>query len=441
MSADRVDKMMKDYREKVLASRTRFQRFVDTFSIVPITVYFVSMITLVILTGNRLNSLEHSLRPFLFLGSSTFLAYFEQSILIHLWFVSPIPPIWSQSPYTAASISVLVSLALFAMYFISRRLAYNQTYYLDLGFLAFFLLGLTLMYAAPSLFTTLYYYFPSTMIYIMLAIPALLTTAAKRPFTFQRVERLYPPSIRELDVYKKIHYVIATFWGLIFVIAAILSYLTFYIPTASPLWAAIFFTPLLLLIYGWAFMTHFPAWYTRRALKTPTQRASTPLPPLTRIIGAVLILFGVLAVLLGFGQISSTSAISNIVLGFVISPTVGILETVILAGSAQISSILGILDTIVPIILMVSGVGIILGKKWGWYLTMGGLVSYMVLPWLDWLFPNVGIIDWIGSFGNFYSALAFQTPLEVFFFLAVVLSGISSVFFCYLFPKRDHYIL
>ncbi|MGQ9721932.1 MAG: hypothetical protein ACUVXA_11490 [Candidatus Jordarchaeum sp.] len=40
MSTEDVDKMMKDYRKKVLASRTRYQRFVDIFSLVPITVYF-----------------------------------------------------------------------------------------------------------------------------------------------------------------------------------------------------------------------------------------------------------------------------------------------------------------------------------------------------------------------------------------------------------------
>nr|MDO8080174.1 hypothetical protein [Candidatus Freyarchaeota archaeon] len=446
MSTDDIDKMMRNYREKALASRTRYQRFVDTFSLVPITVYFILMVILEYTTGYGLVVLERVLRLFTIhdlsinVFKATFLADLQLGILIHLWFVNPVPPIWSQSPWTGGAIGVLVGLVLFAVYFISRAVAYREVYYLDLGFLAFFVLGLALMFVAPTVFGTLYYYFPGTLIFSFLAIAALLTTAVKKPFSFQHVQRLFPKEVKETDVYKKIHYAIAGLWGLIFTVNAILGYITYYIPVGW-LWLALFVTPPFFLLFGWAFMTHFPAWYTRRALKTKIQKASTPLPRLTRIVGAALILFAVLTFLLGYGQITSTSAISNMVLGFVISPEVGILETVILAGSAQISSILGILDTIVPIILMVSGVGIILGKKWGWYLTMGGLVSYMVLPWLGWVFPNVGIADWIGSFSNFYSALAFQTPFEVFFFLAVVLSGISSVFFCYLFPKRNRYIL
>ncbi|MFB0561495.1 MAG: hypothetical protein ACETWM_09825 [Candidatus Lokiarchaeia archaeon] len=408
MSTDDVSKMMKDYREKALASRTRFQRFVDTFSLVPITVYFFAMVILVILAGAELTVLEHLLRPPLWLGSPTLLADFQQSILIHLWFVPPIPPIWSQSPWNAAAISVIIGFILFAIYFICRRVAYKETLYLDLGFLVFFLLGLTLMLAAPNLFATLYYHFPGTVIFSILAIPALLTTAIKRPFTFQHVQRLYPPEIKQLDIYKKIHYAIGTFWGVIFVVNAILGYLAFFVPTTKPLWAALFFMPLFFLIYGWAFMTHFPAWYTRRAMNTPLEKASTPLPRLVRIVGAALILFAVLVLLLNLGQISS---------------------------------IIGKLEMVVALILIVSGVGIILVKKWGWYLTMVGLLSFIVLLWLAWVFPNVGIIDWITSINNFLYNLSFAAPAENFLFLAVILSGISSVFFCYLFPKRDHYIL
>ncbi|MEX2723734.1 MAG: hypothetical protein Q6367_007565, partial [Candidatus Freyarchaeota archaeon] len=89
MSTEDVDKMMREYREKALASRTRYQRFVDIFSLVPITVYFFSMVILVILTGAGLTALEHLLRPPLWLGSPTLLPDFQQSILIHLWFVNP----------------------------------------------------------------------------------------------------------------------------------------------------------------------------------------------------------------------------------------------------------------------------------------------------------------------------------------------------------------
>ncbi len=408
MSREDVDKMMKDYREKALASRTRYQKFVDIFSLIPITVYFFSMVTFVVLTGAGLTVLEHLLRPPLWLGSPTLLPDFQQSILIHLWFVNPIPPVWSHSPWTAAAISVLIGLALFTVYFISRRIAYKETLYLDLGFLTFFLLGLILMFVAPNLFATLYYYFPGTVIFGLLAIPALVTTAAKNPFSFQHVERLIPPMIKDLDVYKNIHYAIAGFWGLIFVVNAILGYIGYYIPTTKPLWAAIFFMPLFFLIYGWAFMTHFPAWYTRRALKTPLERASTPLPRLVRIVGAALILFAVLVILLSLGQTSS---------------------------------LVGILEIVVAIILIAAGIGIIFVKKWGWYLTMGGLVSYILLIWLAYLFPNVSIIDWITSVNNFLYNLSFAAPSEQFLFLAVVLSGISSVFICYLFPKRNYYIL
>ena len=38
LSSD-VDEMMKDYREKALARRTMFQRFVDVFTMVPMPIY------------------------------------------------------------------------------------------------------------------------------------------------------------------------------------------------------------------------------------------------------------------------------------------------------------------------------------------------------------------------------------------------------------------
>ncbi len=404
VSTDDVAKMMKDYREKALASRTRFQRFVDTFSLVPITVYFVAMVILVTSTAAGLTSLERLLRPFLWLGSPPFWADFERSIIIHLWFVAPIPTMWSQAPWIAAAISVSVGFALFIVYFFlgaSRTMKPTTWIWVSWPFL----LGLTLMFASSNLFATLYY-FPGTVIFSLLAIPALITTAAKRPFSLQHVERLFPPVIKELDVYKNIHYAISLLWGLIFVVNAILGYITFYIPTTSPLWAGLFFLPMFFTIYGWAFMTHFPGWYTRRALKTPTQKPSTPLPRSVRIVGAALILFAVLALFLGFGQASS---------------------------------VIGILEIVVAVTLMVSGVGIILVKKWGWYLTVGGLLSYIAFLWLGWLFPHVTATDWISSIADFLINLSFAPPSEHFLFLAIVLSSISSVFLCYLYPKRGYY--
>ncbi|MGQ9721931.1 MAG: hypothetical protein ACUVXA_11485 [Candidatus Jordarchaeum sp.] len=118
------------------------------------------------------------------------------------------------------------------------------------------------MFVAPNLFSTLYYCFPGTVIFGLLAIPALVTIAAKRPFTHQFSDRVIPPMIKELDIYKKIHYIIASVWGIVIIINAILGYLAYYVPSTKPLWAALFFMPLFFLIYAWAFTTHFPAWYT-----------------------------------------------------------------------------------------------------------------------------------------------------------------------------------
>lgn len=185
MPAESLDKMMKNYREKALASRTRFQRFVDIFAMVPIATYFIVMFTGVFTTGARLTSLDLTSRFFVMFSSSNFLAGFLQSILIHLWFIPTTPAMWNPSLLTPAAISVLVGFALFIVYFISRGLAYKQIFYTDLGFLAFFLLGLTLMFVVPSLFTTLYYYYPATLVFLLLAIPSLLSIVAKKPFTFQ----------------------------------------------------------------------------------------------------------------------------------------------------------------------------------------------------------------------------------------------------------------
>jgi hypothetical protein len=446
MSSD-IEKLMTDYRDKAKASRTRYQRFVDAFGLYPIAVFVFVMVVLELAIGSGIDNTELMLKLFIIKGASinpfstTFLTDLQNTILIYMWFANPIPAMWNSSLYTAAVIGVLIGTILFVLvYFISRAIAYREVYYLDIGVVSFFVLGLILMVVAHNLFTVLYYYFTGELFYAGLAIPAALSTAVKKPFTFQYVKRLFPKEIQQTDVYKKIHYSIGAVWAAVFVFNGIQGYIMYYLP-GGWVWFTLFVAPTFFLIYGWAFMTHFPGWYRRRALKAPLEKASTPLRRLTRIVGAALILFGVLTFLLGFEQISSTSALSNMVLGFVISPTVGILETATLAGSAPITSILGILDTIVPILLIVAGAGIILGKKWSWYLTMGGLVAYMILPWLGWVFPNVGIIDWIGSFSNFYSNLTFNTPFGLYFFLAVGLSGLCSVFFCYLFPKRNQYIL
>jgi hypothetical protein len=445
MSRDDLDKMMKDYREKALASRTRFQRFVDTFGLIPITVYFFLMVALVVTAGYGLADTETLLK--LLLGgivnplNSTFLADLQRAILINMWFINPFQALWDGAIYTAGFISVLVGAILFVVYFISRAVAYREVFYLDLGFLAFFLLGLVLMVVAHNLFDIFYYYYPGTVVYTLLAIPAIITTAAKKPFTFQYVQRIFPKEIKETDVYKQIHYAIGAVWSVIFVVNAVIGYITYYVPIGW-LWGALFITPAFFLLFGWAFMTHFSGWYARRALKAPLEKSKAPIRRLTRIVGAGLILFGLLGFLYGFLHTSSTGGTLNIVEGFLISPVIGLDEAVLITGAAQISSIVVLLETIVPIILMVAGVGVILGSKWGWYLAIGGLVFYIGLAWLGWVFPpNIGIMDWIGTLSYFYSALALYMPYEPFFFAAVLLSGTSAVFLCYLFPKRDQYIL
>ncbi|MEM2145968.1 MAG: hypothetical protein QW279_11450 [Candidatus Jordarchaeaceae archaeon] len=449
MSSD-VDKIMRDYREKALASRTRLQRFVDRFVIVPLMVYFFLMITLQFTMGYRLNVTE-TLLKFILNGvvnplKPTFLADFQRAILIHMWFVPPIPATWSEFPYTSAAIPLLLAFALFLIYFISRAIAYREVYYLDLGFLAFFVTGLILMVAARNLFSTLYSYYSGTLLLIFLSIPAVLTTSIKRPFTLQHVSRVIPKEIKERDTYKRIHYAIGTAWSVVFVFSAIISYIATLVHIGW-LWLALFLMPLFLLVSGFAFTTHFPRWYTRRALNTPLQKSNIPIRPLTRIVGAGLIIFGLLISILGYRQISSIDGILNIVEGFIISgfvgsPLIGLLETVLITGAGQITSILIVLNTIVSIILMVAGVGIITGKKWGWYLAIFGLVSLIGLAWLGLIFPpNVGVMQWIGSFSSYYNTLTFHTPYEPFFFQAVLITGVSLVFFYYLFPKRDQYIL
>ncbi|WXG41104.1 MAG: hypothetical protein WED07_10095 [Candidatus Freyarchaeum deiterrae] len=409
MPAESLDKMMKNYREKALASRTRFQRFVDIFAMVPIATYFIVMFTGVFTTGARLTSLDLTSRFFVMFSSSNFLAGFLQSILIHLWFIPTTPAMWNPSLLTPAAISVLVGFALFIVYFISRGLAYKQIFYTDLGFLAFFLLGLTLMFVVPSLFTTLYYYYPATLVFLLLAIPSLLSIVAKKPFTFQRAERVYPSSIKELDIYKKIHYRIATFFAVVFVISAAVFYFRFYIPTASPVFTALFFIPFYFLFLAWAFMTHFPGWYSRRSLKTPLQKPQNPLPRLVKIGGALLIIYGLLTLVAGLWM------------------------------SAPIT--FTALTCVVAIILMVSGIGIILVRKWGWYLTMGGLLSHIVLFWLAWVAIPYSLPDWFSSIGSFYVTLSFYPPTDILLFLALIFSGISLLFLCYLFPKRNYYLL
>jgi hypothetical protein len=410
MSAtDDVDKMMKKYREKALASRTRYQRFVDTFAMVPMPTYFVLITLGVYLTGISLTSLDIALRSYVVFSSPDFWTGFQQSIFIHLLFIPPTPALWNSSLLTPAAISVSVGFALFAVHFISRGLAYKKIYYIDLGFLAFFLLGLILMFASSSLFSTLYYYYPATLVFAFLTIPCLLSIFAKKPFTFQHVERIYPPSIRELDIYKKIHYQIAAFFVFIFVISAAVFYFRFYLPTASPVFTVLFFMPFYFLALGWAFMTHFIDWYRRIVLKTPLQKPSNPLPSLVTIVGALLIIYGQLTFIAGLWMSASITFTA--------------------------------LAYVVAIVLMVSGTGIILVRKWGWYLTMVGLLSNIALFWLAWVSTTYTLPDWLASIGSFFVTLSFYPPTDTLLLLALIFSSISSLFLCYLFPKRNYYLL
>ncbi|MEM3593343.1 MAG: hypothetical protein QXS27_01300 [Candidatus Jordarchaeaceae archaeon] len=445
MSSKDLEKMMKDYREKALASRTRYQRFVDAFTLIPITVYFVLSVILNYNAGVQLVATAFGLK-FLLGGiviplAPNFLSAFQTAALINMLFVTPVPAMWNEAIYTAAAISMWISTILFLGYFVSRYIAYREVFYLDLGLLAFFVPGSILMIVAHNI-GALYYYYAGFLVYTLLAIPAIITTAIKRPFTFQYARRLVPKEVQQTDVYKRINYAIGTVWSVIFVANATLSYIIATFVATGWLWLALFITVAFFLIFGVAFQTHFPAWYTRRTFKTPLQKSETPIRLLTKIVGGFLILFGLLSFLYGFLHISSTSMIFNIIEGFLISPLIGLVETILITGAAQISSIIVLLETIVPIILMVAGVGIILGNKWGWYTTIGGLVFYIILVWLGWIFPpNIGIMDWIGTFSYFYVTFAFHTPYEPFFFAAVLLSGVSATFLCYIFPKRDQYIL
>ncbi|MGQ9721929.1 MAG: hypothetical protein ACUVXA_11475 [Candidatus Jordarchaeum sp.] len=410
MSAiDDVDKMMSDYREKVLASRTRFQRFVDRFTMVPMPTYFILMFLGVFSTGTRLTSLDLSLRSCAMLSSPNFLAGFQKSILIHLWFIPPTPTIWNPALMTPGATSVLVGFSLFLVYFVSRRLAYNQIYYIDISFLTFFLIGILLLLAAPRLFATLYYYYPATLVFGLLAIPSFISIIAGKPFTLQHVERVYPQVIKELDIYKKIHYRVATFFVLVFIINSAVFYFRFYLPTASPVFTALFFMPFYFLILAWAFMTHFVGWYRRRVLKTPLQKPATSLPSLVKIGGALLIIYGQLTFIVGLWMSTSIT--------------------------------FSALSYILAIILMLSGFGVILVKKWGWYLAISGLFSHIGLYWLTWIATTYSLTDWLASVGNFFVTLSLYPPSDNLLFLALIFSSVSSIFLCYLFPKRNYYLL
>ncbi|MEM3586718.1 MAG: hypothetical protein QXO71_05275 [Candidatus Jordarchaeaceae archaeon] len=408
MSANDVDEMIRDYRRKALASRTSFQRFVDIFTLVPMPTYFVLMALGVFSTGGRLSFLDTALRSIAMISSSNFLAGLQNSILIHLCFIPPTPAVWNSQLLAPAATSVLVGFTLFAVNLISRRLAYHQTYYIDLGFLVFFLLGLALMFTAPNLFITLYYYYPASLLFALLAIPSIISIIVGKPFTLQHVERVYPPFIRTLDIYKKIHYYIASFFSVIFVINAAVFYFRFYLPTTSPVFTVLFFIPFYFLALSWAFETHFIGWYRRLVTRTPLQRPSHPLPSLVRIVGALLIIYAQLTLLAGLWI--STSIISII------------------------------LVYIIAIILIVSGAGIILVKKWGWFLTVFGLLSNICLFWSVWLTTFYNLQDWLASIGNFFVTFSFYPPSDNLLFLTLIFSIISSLFLCYLFPKRNYYL-
>ncbi|MBS7267517.1 MAG: hypothetical protein KIH10_01620 [Candidatus Freyarchaeota archaeon] len=407
-ASDDVDKMMSDYREKVLASRTRFQRFVDFFGKIPMPTYFIVMFTGVFLNGSRLNSLDLLLRSLIVLNSPDPLTGFQQSILIHLWFIPPIPAEWNSSLLVPGVTSVFVGFTLFIIYFISRRVAYKQTYYVDLGFLGFFLLGIILLFTSPKIFATLYYYYPATLVFLFLVVPALISIVAKKPFTLQHVERIYPPSIRELDIYKKIHYRVATFFLIVFIINAAVFYFRFIFPTASPVFTVVFFMVFYFLILAWAFMTHFPGWYRRRVLKTPLKKPSNPLPSRVKIAGALLIIYGQLTLIFGL-----------------------MLSTICFTALAYL----------IALALIISGFGVILVKKWGWYLTIGTLTSQIIIFWLAWAFTPHSLTEWLSSIGTFLATLSFYPPSDSLLSLSLILTAISSVFLCYLFPKRNYYLL
>jgi hypothetical protein len=407
-ASDDVDKMMSDYREKVLASRTRFQRFVDFFGKIPMPTYFVVMFTGVFLTGSRLNSLDLILRSLVILNSPDLLTGFQRSIFIHLWFIPPIPAEWNSSLLVPGVTSVVVGFTLFIVYFVSRRVAYKQTYYVDLGFLGFFLLGITLLFISPKIFATLYYYYPATLVFLFLAVPTLISIVARKPFTLQHVERIYPPSIRQLDIYRKIHYRVAAFFLIVFIINAAVFYFRFIFPTASPVFTVVFFMVFYFLILAWAFMTHFPGWYRRRVLKTPLKKPLDSLPNRVKIAGALLIIYGQLAFIIGL--LLSTTTFT-------------------------------VLAYIIAIALMFSGIGIILVKKWGWYLSIGTLTSQIIIFWLAWGFTPHSLTEWLSSIGTFLATLSFYPPSDSLLSLSLIFTVISTVFLCYLFPKRNYYLL
>ncbi len=95
---------------------------------------------------------------------------------------------------------------------------------------------------------------------------------------------------------------------------------------------------------------------------------------------------------------------------------------------------------VVAVILMVSGVGIILVRRWGWRLAVAGLLSHIALFWLAWIIVPYGLSDWLASLGNFLVTLSFYPPSDNILFLALLFSMGSSVFLCYLFPKRNYYL-
>jgi len=144
-------------------------------------------------------------------------------------------------------------------------------------------------------------------------------------------------------------------------------------------------------------------------MKTPLQKPSSPLPNLVRIIGALLIIYGQLTLLAG---LCISSSIAFIILAYIVAVT-----------------------------LMVSGFGIILGRKWGWIFTMIGLPSNVCLFWSAWLTTSYNAPDWLASIGSFFVTFSFYPPSDDLLFPALIFSIISSLFLFYLFPKRNYYLL
>lgn len=155
MSSKDAETMLKDYADKARASRTGFQKFVDAFTFIPITIYFIISVILNYPAGIQLAGAEFGLK-FLFNGvvlpwAFDLTTYQTAALLNALLFVNPVPATWYAGLYTAAAISMVVSGAFFIFYFISRAVAYREVYDLDVGLLVFFVSGIVIMFLSHTI--------------------------------------------------------------------------------------------------------------------------------------------------------------------------------------------------------------------------------------------------------------------------------------------------